>query len=210
VFNELDNQDLRIQYLLGQSTADTLKIQVQAREKKREKERAIRRAMEVLVQAGTDLLRRIMAEADFAKKRAIIEEIDALRIYINELLEKVNERMKMSVPQYSSNWMITYPFSASAKKAKKIEEEKRLEKIKQLKEKLKEAEKEIARIAALDAAAVPATAPATVNVTEIMRAAAAATNLETAPPRGTHLVMAADMIRAIRAATDTTATASLI
>jgi len=206
VFNELDNQDLRIQYLLGQSTADTLKIQVQAREKKREKERAIRRAMEVLVQAGTDLLRRIMAEADFAKKRAIIEEIDALRIYINELLEKVNERMKMSVPQYSSNWMITYPFSASAKKAKKIEEEKRLEKIKQLKEKLKEAEKEMARIAALDAPAGPSTAPATVNVTEIMRAAAAATNLETAPPRGLHLVMAADMIRAARAATAATAT----
>ena len=210
VFNELDNQDLRIHYLLGQSTADMLKVAVQAREKKREKERAIRRAMEVLVQAGTDLLRRIMAETDVAKKRAIIEEIDALRIYINELLEKVNERMKLSVPQYSSNWMTTYPFSASAKKAKKIEDEKRLKKINELKEKLKENEQEMARIAALDAAAGPSTAPATVNVTEIMRAAVTATNLETAPPRGTHLVMAADMIRAARADTDITATATLL
>lgn len=206
VFNELDNQDIRIQYLLGNVGADDLKVEVQKREKRREKERAIRRAMEVLVQAGTDLLRRIMAEKDIAKKRAIIDEIDALRIYINELLEKVNDRLKLSVPQYSSNWMITYPFSPAAKKAKKIEEQKRLEKIQQLKTELKKTEDEMARIAALDAPAGPSTAPATVNVTEIMRAAAAATNLETAPPRGLHLVMAADMIRAARAATVATAT----
>ena len=152
VFNQLDNQDIRIQYLLGNVGADDLKVEVQKREKRREKERAIRRAMEVLVQAGIDLLRRIMAEADLPKKRAIINEIDALRIYINELLEKVNDRLKLSVPQYSSNWITTYPFSPTAKKAKKIEEEKRLEKIQQLKTELKKTEDEMARIAALNVA----------------------------------------------------------
>ena len=165
----------------------------------------MRRAMEVLVQAGTDLLRRIMAESDLDKKRAILNEIDTLRLYINELLEKINDRLKLSVPQYSSNWNTTYPFTPSAKKAKKIEEEKRLAKIKQLKEKLKETDKAITRIAALDTQAEPATAPATVNLTEIMHAAVAATNLETAPRRGTHLLIAADMIRAARAANAATA-----
>ncbi len=131
VFNEIDNQDLRIDYLLGKLTADDLKIEVQKREKRREKERAIRRAMEVLVQAGTDLLRRIMAETDIAKKRLIIDEINELRIYINELLEKIHDRLKLSVPQYSSNWNSTYPFSPSAKKHKKNEEEKEKEKKRQ-------------------------------------------------------------------------------
>jgi len=123
VFNELDNQDLRIQYLLGNTNADDLKVEVQKREKKREKERAIRRAMEVLVQAGIDLIGRIMAENDLEKKKKIIHEIDSLRIYVNELLEKVNDRLKLSVPQYSSNWQTTYPFSPAVKKALKAKEE---------------------------------------------------------------------------------------
>lgn len=119
VFNQQDNQDMRVNYLLGRLSAEDLKVEVQKREKKREKERAIRRAMEVLVQAGIDILRRMMAEADATKKRAILSEIDSLRIYVNELLAKVNDRMKLSVPQYSSNWTTTWPFSAAAKKAAK-------------------------------------------------------------------------------------------
>lgn len=123
VFNELDNQDTRIQYLLGNVTADVMKVEVQKREKKREKERAIRRAMEVLVQAGIDLIRRLMDEVDLQKKRNIINEIDGLRVYINELLAKINDRLKLSVPQYTSNWTTTYPFSPTVKRAEKLKEE---------------------------------------------------------------------------------------
>ena len=49
--------------------------------------------MEVLVQAGTDLLRRIMAEVNPEKKKSIVDEVDALRIYVNDLLAKVHERL---------------------------------------------------------------------------------------------------------------------
>jgi hypothetical protein len=127
VFNELDNQDIRILYLLGRITQDEIKVEVQKREKKREKERAVRRAMEVLVQAGTDILRRIMSETDINKKRLILEEIDALRVYVNELLAKIHERMKLSVQQYGSDWRTTWPFSAAIKKfekAKALEKER--------------------------------------------------------------------------------------
>ena len=116
VFNEADNQDLRIQYLLGHIDADLLKVNVQAKEKKREKERAVRRALEVLVQAGTDLCRRIMAEVDVDKKRAILDEVDALRIYVNELLTKVYNRMKLSVNLYKSNWDTHNPFTAAGQR----------------------------------------------------------------------------------------------
>jgi hypothetical protein len=137
VFNQLDNQDLRIQYLLGNLSKELLKVEVQKREKRREKERSLRRAMEVMVQAGTDLLRRLMAEADIPKKRKIIEEIDALRVYINELLSKVYDRLKLSVPQYTSNWSTTYPFSPTAKR-----QEKAKEALKKAKEDLKKLEEQ--------------------------------------------------------------------
>ena len=143
VFNQLDNQDLRIQYLLGNLNKELLKVEVQKREKRREKERSLRRAMEVMVQAGTDLLRRLMAETDIPKKRKIIEEIDALRVYINELLSKVYDRLKLSVPQYTSNWSTTYPFSPTAKRQEKVKEA--LKKAKEDLKKLEEQKAETSR-----------------------------------------------------------------
>ena len=145
VFNQLDNQDLRIQYLLGNLDKELMKVEVQKREKRREKERAIRRAMEVLVQAGTDLMRRMMAETDLVKKRSIINEVDALRVYVNELLAKVNDRLKLSVPQYTSNWSTVYPFSPTTKRAEKAKEE--LKKAKEAKEKADKEKLEAERLA---------------------------------------------------------------
>ena len=60
-------------------------------------------------------------------KTDIINEINALRIYINELLAKINQRLKLSVPQYTDNWVAVYPFSPSAKRAEvlKVENERR-------------------------------------------------------------------------------------
>jgi hypothetical protein len=128
VFNIADNQDMRVEYLLGNMDSGDLKVAVQQKEKKREKERAIRRALEVLVQAGIDLLRRIMAETENDNKLAILSEIDALRVYVNELLAKVHDRLKLSVPQYSDSWHTLYPFSPTTKKREKIKEEQRLAK----------------------------------------------------------------------------------
>ena len=128
VFNEADNQDLRIDYLLGLFNDEFMKVEIQKREKKREKERAMRRALDVLVQAGTDILRRIMSETDLIKKKMIMDEIDALRIYVNELLTKVHERLKLSIALYKSDWTVYYPFSPSVKRAEKLKEQERLKK----------------------------------------------------------------------------------
>lgn len=128
VFNEADNEDLRVQYLLGNINDYTLKISIHAKEKKREKERAVRRALEVLVQAGTDILRRIMSITEIEKiqeKRAIIPELDALRIYVNELLAKIHQRMKLAVHQYKSNWETHNPFTAAGQKREAYLEEQR-------------------------------------------------------------------------------------
>jgi uncharacterized protein YutE (UPF0331/DUF86 family) len=123
VFNEADNEELRIEYLLGKITADDLKLSVQAKEKKREKERAVRRALEVLVQAGVDILRRIMAADNVDEKRKIMEELDSLRIYVNELLAKVNQRMKLAVHQYKSDWSSYNPFTAAGLRRDAINEQ---------------------------------------------------------------------------------------
>jgi uncharacterized protein YutE (UPF0331/DUF86 family) len=123
VFNEADNEELRIEYLLGKINADDLKLSVQAKEKKREKERAVRRALEVLVQAGVDILRRIMAADDANEKRKIMEELDSLRIYVNELLAKVNQRMKLAVHQYKSDWSSYNPFTVAGLRRDAINEQ---------------------------------------------------------------------------------------
>jgi hypothetical protein len=65
-----------------------------------------------------------MAETDVTKKRAIMEEVDALRLYVNELLTKVHERLKLSVALYKSDWSSCYPFSPTTKKAEKLKEER--------------------------------------------------------------------------------------
>ena len=106
VFNPADNEDLRIHYLLNVIGPEYLKSEIQKREKRREKERAIRRALEVLVQAGIDILQRIIAEEEVAKKLKITEEIHILRLYINELLSKIHERLKMAIHQYNENWQV--------------------------------------------------------------------------------------------------------
>ena len=116
VFNPADNEDLRIQYLLGTITSEYMKSEIQKREKRREKERAIRRALEVLVQVGTDIIQRIIDEPDLPKKVLISKEIDSLRIYVNELLVKIHDRLKLSVHQYSKTWNTEWPFSAASKK----------------------------------------------------------------------------------------------
>jgi len=60
----------------------------------------------VLVQAGIDILQRILAEEEAGKKIKITEEIQILRLYINELLSKIHERLKMSIHQYNENWQV--------------------------------------------------------------------------------------------------------
>lgn len=134
VFNQADNQELRVNYLLGHIDQMVLKTEVQAKEKKREKERAVRRALEVLVEAGTDLLRRIMAETEVDKKRSILDELDALRVYVNELLTKVYNRMKLTVNLYKANWETHNPFTpagtrreAQLEAARKANEDRRLQ-----------------------------------------------------------------------------------
>jgi hypothetical protein len=73
-------------------------------------------------------VRRVISEKDVSKKRAILDEIDALRIYINELLAKIHVRLKLSVPQYTSDWGTAFPFSTTAKRDEKRKEEEKKKK----------------------------------------------------------------------------------
>jgi hypothetical protein len=64
-----------------------------------------------------------MAEPVMEKKQKMMEELDGLRIYVNDLLAKVNDRMKLSVHQYKSDWATHNPFSPQTKKREKLAEE---------------------------------------------------------------------------------------
>ena len=107
-----DNSDLRIEYLLNELTdIDAWKRELQKREKKREKNRSIRRVIEMFTTVGADLLHRMMVvsapgmspEVEIAIKD-IIKELDALRVYFNEQMEVVGKRFDCVVPSITPEW----------------------------------------------------------------------------------------------------------
>ena len=104
-----DNIDLRISYLLNEITEPAMMSSLQAREKKREKELEIRRVYETLTGAATDIFRRMIltseekgqAEANF---KPFLNELDQLRIFINEALDVLRRRYNCTLHGFDGNW----------------------------------------------------------------------------------------------------------
>lgn len=101
-----DNRDLRIKYLLGDITKDKWKKLLQQREKRREKELAIRQALDVLVHGSSDILNRLIEDKVYAWTQAE-QELDTLRDYTNECLQNVCDRFNCNARLHiNPNWVI--------------------------------------------------------------------------------------------------------
>ena len=104
-----DNIDLRISYLLNEISEPAMMSSLQAREKKREKELEIRRVYETLTGAATDIFRRMIltseekgqAEENF---KPFLNELDQLRIFINEALDVLRRRYSCTLHGFDGNW----------------------------------------------------------------------------------------------------------
>lgn len=107
-----DNSDLRIEYLLNELTnIDAWKHELQKREKRREKNRSIRRVIEMFTTVAADLLHRIMVvtQEQFTPQietsvNEIVNELEALRVYFNEQMEVIGKRFDCVVPQITAAW----------------------------------------------------------------------------------------------------------
>jgi hypothetical protein len=94
-YRNTDNADLRLKYLLNEITEAELKTQLQRREKKREKDVAVRDIYQMLCDTGRDVLWGFMD--DSRTMAATVTELNALKKYANEHLKKIKDQFKMSV-----------------------------------------------------------------------------------------------------------------
>lgn len=108
--NVNDNIDLRIAYLLNQINDETMKMTLQNREKKNEKERELRRVYETLTGAATDIFRRLVLTAEEHGKteperfQPHIDELKELRTFINEALDVLRRRYNCIIRGFGENW----------------------------------------------------------------------------------------------------------
>lgn len=102
VNNIQDNRDLRIMYLNNEISLDLFKIDLQRREKSREKKREISTILNTFLVVCSDVFRRAIEE-----KNEHIHEFDSIRNYTNELLRDVSRVFKCVVPIITEHWDTT-------------------------------------------------------------------------------------------------------
>ena len=112
VININDNIDLRIRYLLNEIDDDVMKTTLQQREKKNEKERELRRVYETLTGAAADIFRRMVVISeekgrDFENFKPLINELNELRIFINDALDVLRRRYNCTIRGFGENWART-------------------------------------------------------------------------------------------------------
>jgi hypothetical protein len=94
-YRNTDNIDLRLKFLLNEISEEEFQVTLQRREKKREKDVAVREIYEMLGAAGKDLM---WAYVDQERNMVdTLEELRALARYANVHLNKIAVQYKMKV-----------------------------------------------------------------------------------------------------------------
>ena len=96
-----DNKELRVAFLLGEITEETLAKRIQQREKKREKDLEISQIVEMLAQTANDIFRNMVStptperELSDEKREMFSREIDRLVEFVNEQFKIVATKFKI-------------------------------------------------------------------------------------------------------------------
>jgi len=94
-YRNTDNADLRLKYLINDLTEDDFKIQLQRREKKREKDVACRDIYQMACDTGRDVLWEfVMKERTFPET---LKELENIRVYANRHLLEIRDKYKNRV-----------------------------------------------------------------------------------------------------------------
>jgi hypothetical protein len=104
-----DNIDLRIGYLLKEYTDVQMMAVLQIREKKREKELETRRVYETFTGAAADIFRRMVAVSEERGRdpenfKPLLNELDQLRLFINDALDVLRRRYSCTLHGFDNNW----------------------------------------------------------------------------------------------------------
>lgn len=94
--NAADNQDLRIRHLLGRISKAAWKKLLQERDKRREKEQAMRHALEVLLYGAAEVWQAFKTSTNPIGAEQAEAQLDALRLYMNDCVADVIKRFDCS------------------------------------------------------------------------------------------------------------------
>jgi hypothetical protein len=100
-FNENDNGDLGVKYLMKEVTKEEMKKTLAQRETKRNKQMAIRAVLEMFATTGLMMLNAIVNGGQMTREQytQYHTEFVALRTYTNENLRRIGQMKHCSVPQ---------------------------------------------------------------------------------------------------------------
>ena len=105
-FNENDNGDLGVKYLMKDIDKEGLKYELAKREIKRNKHLAIRGVLEMFVTTSTTLMNNMIENPPSGAEELdlLMLEFRNLRQYVNDALLTVSRMKNCSVPQLSDTW----------------------------------------------------------------------------------------------------------
>jgi len=101
-FGPINNQDIRIKYILGDISEERWKSLLKKRSKQQDKNHSVNQILNVFVRAATDIFQKMAR----GSTRTPYDELLALREYVNGELVKVKERFKNKVPHITNTWKI--------------------------------------------------------------------------------------------------------
>jgi len=123
----LDNQDLRVKYMLHELSEKKWTRILKMRQKQQEKNHAIHQVLSMYVTVMIDIFNKLLKTKEQKTILQIFEEICTLREYANKNLFKIYQRFENQVPFINDTWKISH-YKKVVKKKEKKEEEKEEEK----------------------------------------------------------------------------------
>jgi hypothetical protein len=97
-----DNEDLLVEYLLKKKDKDSVKSSIQNRERRMEREKAIRDVLETFVMVGSERIRSVVGNPSSVIE--VMEDLEKLRAFINESLRNVGKLYRCKIP-YFEDWI---------------------------------------------------------------------------------------------------------
>lgn len=111
-FNQVNivdqNRDLRVKFIMNEIDEATFKRTIQQREKTNTKKGEFIMVWQMFLHTSADIMRRFMEEVK--NNTEIVnysQELDALRLYTNECLEKIGKRYKNVPKRIDDDWIVT-------------------------------------------------------------------------------------------------------
>jgi hypothetical protein len=110
VNTNLDNEDLRIKYLVGEIDEGRFKVLLQQREKKNEKKQEVHMVLFTYNAVVMDLLNTLRTMTTAEQVTQLLANIDNIRAYTNTCMQPISKRYACVVPQITDTKMESKKF----------------------------------------------------------------------------------------------------